>query len=122
MDNVRDPIQFRTELSNFTSIAPVLLNWSNKTSRVFPALKSTSHFLPEFKCLIDQIQVQKPILVVATDQSSIISIDSSIMDNMIRKAINVNFSRKSVAVTYPEFFWGRLVYTSNSRRRHHDWC
>ena len=81
-------------------------------------MKSTSHFLPEFKCLIDQIQDQKPILVVATDQSSIISIDNSIMDNMIRKAINVNFSRKSVAVTYPEFFLGRLVYTSNSRRRH----
>ena len=59
-DNVRDPIQFRiesqpqhfkryfpsrTDPSIFTSIAPVLLDYSNKTTWVFPALKSTSHFL-----------------------------------------------------------------------------
>ena len=47
----------------------------------------------------NQIQVQKPILVAATDQmpdhtykrleSSIISIDSNITDNIIRKVINV---------------------------------
>ena len=46
---------------------PVLLDWSNETSRVFPGLKSTSHFLPQ-SSLVDQYQVQKPILVVATDQ------------------------------------------------------
>ena len=49
------------------------------------------------QCLVGQIQVQKPILVVATDQmpdrirveSSIISIDSNITDNIIRKVINI---------------------------------
>ena len=62
-DNVRASIQFRrenqlqhlkryfssrTDLFIFnSSLAPVLLDWSNKTSRVFPALKSTSHFLPQ---------------------------------------------------------------------------
>ena len=30
----------------FKSIAPVLLDWSNKTSLVFSALKLVSHFLP----------------------------------------------------------------------------
>ena len=49
-------------------------------------------------CLADQIQVQKPILVGATDQmpdhtkrveSSIISIDSNITNNIIKKVINV---------------------------------
>ena len=43
----------------------------------------------------DQIQVQKPILVVATDQMpdhikiDIIKIDSNITDSIIRKVINV---------------------------------
>ena len=60
--NARAPIQFRresqlqhvksefpsrTDPSIFTSIAPVLLDQSNKTSSVFPALKSTSHFLAQ---------------------------------------------------------------------------
>ena len=31
----------------FKSIAPVLLDWSNETSWVFPALKLRSHFLPQ---------------------------------------------------------------------------
>ena len=61
-DNVRVPIQFRRESqpyilkddfssrtnpSIFTSIEPLLLDQSNETSWVFPALKSTSHFLPQ---------------------------------------------------------------------------
>ena len=61
-DYVRAPIQFRTESqpqhlkswfslrtdpSIFTSIAPVLLDWSNESSWVFVALKSISHFLPQ---------------------------------------------------------------------------
>ena len=55
--NVRAPIQFRRERQLqhlkktdpfiFTSIAPVLLDWSNETSWVFPTLKSTSNFLPQ---------------------------------------------------------------------------
>ena len=31
----------------FTSIAPEVLDWSDKTSGVFPELKSTSYFLPQ---------------------------------------------------------------------------
>ena len=63
-DHVRTPIQFRRESqlqmifpqddfssradpSIFTSIAPVLSEHSNKSSLVFPALKSTNHFLPQ---------------------------------------------------------------------------
>ena len=59
--NVRAPIQLRGERqcqcqddfssrrdqSNFTSIVPVLLYWSNEISQVFPALKLISHFLPQ---------------------------------------------------------------------------
>ena len=33
----------------FTQITPKSLNWSNKTSSVFPALKSTSHLLPQYR-------------------------------------------------------------------------
>ena len=33
--------------SIFRSIAPALLEQSNETSCVFPAVKSTSHFLPQ---------------------------------------------------------------------------
>ena len=43
----QDDISSRTESSIFPSIAPVLLDRSNKTKRVFPALKSTSHFMPQ---------------------------------------------------------------------------
>ena len=52
----------------FTLIEPVLLDQSNKTSWVFPALKSTSSSSPQ--CLVDQIQVQRPIQIVATYQMS----------------------------------------------------
>ena len=59
-NNLRVPIQFkrkiqpqhlerlfssRTIVSLFTSIAPVLLNWSNEARCVFPVLKWTSHFM-----------------------------------------------------------------------------
>ena len=64
---LKDDFSSTTEPSIFTSIEPLLLDRPNETSWVFPALKSTSHFLPS-QCLIDQIQVQKPTLVVATDQ------------------------------------------------------
>ena len=48
----------RTDCSIFTSIAPVLLDRSNETSSC-PS-----------QCLVDQIQVQKQILVVAMSQMS----------------------------------------------------
>ena len=37
----------RKDPSIFTAIVSVLLDRSNETSSVFPALKSTSHFLPQ---------------------------------------------------------------------------
>ena len=43
---LKDDFSSRTNSCILTSIALVLLDWSNKTSWVFPALKSASHFLP----------------------------------------------------------------------------
>ena len=53
---------------------------------------------PSLQCLVVQIQVQKPILVVATDEmpdhiwsrdtTLLISIDSIVRDTIIRKVIN----------------------------------
>ena len=66
---LKDDFSSRTDPSIFTSITPVLLDWSIETSSVFPALKSTSHFLPQSTvfCRSDsssEVQIQ----VVATDQ------------------------------------------------------
>ena len=44
---LKDDFSSRTGPSIFTTITLVLLDWSNETSRVFPALKSASHFLPQ---------------------------------------------------------------------------
>ena len=79
-DNVRAPIRFRREkqrqhLKKYFSEEQIPPYHINSTSIIRPAkrnklsfraLKSTSHFLPQF--LVDQIQVQQPTLVVATDQ------------------------------------------------------
>ena len=43
---LKDDFSSRIDPLIFTSIEPLLLDWSNKTSWVFPALKSTSH-LPQ---------------------------------------------------------------------------
>ena len=61
---LKDDFSSRPDPSIFTSIAPVLLDGSNKTIWILPTLKSKSHFLPQK----DQVQVEKSILVVATDQ------------------------------------------------------
>ena len=44
---LKDDFSSGTDKSIFTLIEPVLLDWSNKTSSVFTALKSTSHILPQ---------------------------------------------------------------------------
>ena len=44
---LKDDFSSKTDWSIFTSIAPELLDQSNKTSWVYPALKSTSHFLSQ---------------------------------------------------------------------------
>ena len=66
--NLKYYFSSRTDPYIFTSIESLSMNWSNETSRVFPAMKSTSHFLPQSPLYVDQIQNQKPIHVVATDQ------------------------------------------------------
>ena len=42
---LKDDFSTRNDPSIFTSIAPVLLDQSNETSWIFPALRSRSHFL-----------------------------------------------------------------------------
>ena len=65
---LKDDFSSRADWSIFISIAPMLLDWSNETSWVFPTLKQQATSCPNPQCLIDQIQVQKPILVVGTNQ------------------------------------------------------
>ena len=77
----KDDFSSRTHPSIFTSITPLLLEQSNETSWVFPALKS-----PVSQCFVDQIQVQKPIPVGATDQ---MPDHTYSRNNIIRKVINV---------------------------------
>ena len=45
---LKDVFSSRTDPSIFTLIAPAFLDWPNETSWIFWALKSTSHFLPQF--------------------------------------------------------------------------
>ena len=115
-DNVRAQIQFRNESqpqhlkrwfflrnrpSIFTSIAPAFLDKLNETSSVFPALKSTCHFLPQStvsrrsgsssdansSCCHRSAQIR--CLITFRVGSIIIRMDSNITDNIIRKVINV---------------------------------
>ena len=46
------------QINNSTVIQTVQL------SRVFPALKSTRHFMPSPACLVGKIEVQDPFLLV----------------------------------------------------------
>ena len=111
-DNVRAPTQFRRERqpkilkydfsssadpSIFTSIATELLDWSYKTSWVFRALKSTSHFLKPVTSMSRRSDSSSEANsscynksdAFITFKSSIISKDSNITDNIIRNVINV---------------------------------
>ena len=62
--NVRAPIQFRRET--------VLWSWpvKRKQTELFPHWNEQASSYPSLKYLLGQIQVQKPTLVVATDQIS----------------------------------------------------
>ena len=59
---LEDDFSSRTDPSIYTSMAPVLLDWSSKNSWVFLAVKSTDHFVSQStlirKSELDQIQVQ----------------------------------------------------------------
>ena len=106
-DNVITPIQFRESQTQhhkrwflfknrpsiFTSIAPVLLDRQTKSVELLQYWNQQATLCPNQQCLIHHIQVQKPILVVATDHSSIISIDNNITDKIIRSLM---YDRKIV--------------------------
>ena len=89
----------RTDSYIFTLIEPVLLNRSNKTSRVSPALKSRSHFLsqPTVSYRSNSSSEANSSCCHTSDgwsdlaKSSIIIIDSSVTDNIIKKVINVKW-------------------------------
>ena len=50
------------------TIAPVLLDWSHKTIWVFHYWNQQATSYPGPQYLVSQIQVQMPILVIATGQ------------------------------------------------------
>ena len=83
-DNVRAPIQFRTESQPqhlkglfFLNSRSILFHISD-TGVIRPVKRKPAEFFqhgnqqptycPSPPCLVDQIQIQKPILIVATDQ------------------------------------------------------
>ena len=63
---LKDDFSSRTASSIFTSIESLLLDRSNETS--FSNINTNKPLLAPVQCLADQIQVQKPIQVLATDQ------------------------------------------------------
>ena len=92
--HLKDDLSSRTDSSIFTSVAAVLLDWSNETIWVFPALISTSHFLPQstVSCRSYSSSEANSSYCHNSDtwvRSSIISIDSNITDNTVSKVINV---------------------------------
>ena len=65
---LKDDFSSRTDPSLFTSIEPLLLDWSNETEfSQHWNQQATSYLSP--LCLVDQIQVQKHTAVVATNQT-----------------------------------------------------
>ena len=98
---------------NSTSIK----KWSNETSWVFPAFKSTIHFLPR-STVSHRSDFRSATISSSwhwTDtwshlQRSIINIDSNFTDNIIRKVIY--YSRKSLGPTMEP--WGTPALTGYS--------
>ena len=114
-DNARTPIRFRKKKDNprilkndfsskadpsiSTSTGPMLLDWSNKTSWVFPTilinkpLPAPVHRVSQVRFKISgQLYLLPQIrcLITLWEKSSMINIDSNITDNIIRKVINVS--------------------------------
>ena len=98
LQHLENDFSSRTDPSILALIALVLLDRSSKTSWTFPALKSTSHFLPLAPVhSVSQIRFkfrsqfwllpQTRCLITFRVEGSIISIDSNIADNIIRKVI-----------------------------------
>ena len=63
---LKDDYSSRLDPSIFTSVAPALLDQSNETSWVFPAMNSTSHYLPQSTLSFRSDSSSEAILVVAT--------------------------------------------------------
>ena len=66
---LKDEFSFRTDpnRSIFTSIEPLLLDWSKKSAEISQHRNQQATSYPSPQCLGDQIQVQKPFQVAATD-------------------------------------------------------
>ena len=84
--------------SIFTSIVTVLLYQNGQTKQVefFQHWSQQATSCPNLHCLVGQIQIQQPTIVVVIWcliklrlESSIISIDNNFTNNIIRKVINV---------------------------------
>ena len=83
-DNVRAPIQFRrqgrqpqllkrwffpkTKLTHFHINSTSVIKTVKQNKISFSSIKINKPFPASAQCLVDQLQVQKPIVVVATDQ------------------------------------------------------
>ena len=83
---IKDDFSSKTDPSIFASLEPLLSHQSSKTSWVFPALKSTSHFLPyatvskirfNFRCQL-QLLSQIICLITVGVERRTISIDGNI--------------------------------------------
>ena len=93
----------RIDPSLFTSIAPELLDCSNETGWVFWELKLTGWFLPQsmVSCRSDSSSEANSSCCHKSDawsylkrvESSIISLDSNITNDIVRKVINAEASQ-----------------------------
>ena len=113
-DNLRAPFQFRGEKqpqhlkrqffrqNRPINFYPMLFNRSKETSWIFPALKSTSSFLPQYSVsqmrfkFSSQFQLLPQIrrLIMLRVESSIINIHRNITDSIIGRSLM--YTRKSV--------------------------
>ena len=91
---LKDYFSSRKDPSIFTSIAPMLLDPSNETSWIFPALIQQSTSCPSpvtGKSKLIYQTLDLPDLITLRAESSIIIIDSYNTNNIIRKVINVYY-------------------------------
>ena len=98
--HIKGSFFFQSRLSIFTLIAPELLDQSNKNlSLSFSSIEINKPFsVPTYSVLWVRSKFRRLFLLLSemrclitiTAESSIISIDSSITENIIRKIINVS--------------------------------
>ena len=66
--NFIEPIKVSIFLGVVLAIDIMQEPQTNLEEKVNPSILKQSHFCTSTQCLVDQIEVQKPILVVTTDQ------------------------------------------------------